>query len=281
MSSGQEYIGPYRLTKLVRVSKTAEIWEAMNSANEHFALKALHGNYRNDKAEIAALKHEYNVGSSVDHPDVIDIYDYKIARGVPFIVMEYFNGPNVKQQLRQAPELVLTHLEAALSAAVRGLQALHETGWVHRDVKPDNFLLNAEGELRLIDFSIAEKIKRGLSKLLSGKQKVQGTMSYIPPEQIRGETVDGRADIYSLGCTFFEMVGGKVPFTGTSGNELLNRHLKAPIPSLASVNVNVTPEFAKLVTRMMAKRPDERPDSMADIEKELAEIRILRRGTVT
>lgn len=252
----------------------------MGSANERVALKALHGDYCKDKSEVAALKHEYNVGSSIDHRNIIDIYDYDVVRGVPFIVMEYFNGPNVKQQLRQAPELVLAHLDAILKASLQALDELHNMGWVHRDVKPDNFLLNGEGELRLIDFSIAEKIKRGLGKLLSGKSKVQGTMSYIPPEQIRGETVDGRADIYSLGCTFFEMVGGKLPYTGTSGNELLNKHLKAPTPSLVSINVNVTAEFAKLVARMMAKRPDARPASMADIEEELDAIRVFRRGKV-
>jgi serine/threonine protein kinase len=209
---------------------------------------------------------------------VINIYDYDVARGVPYIVMEYFNGPNIKQQLRLAPELVVEHLDDVIHASLRGLGVMHAADWVHRDVKPDNFLMNDEGDVRLIDFSIAEKIKRGLGKLLSGKSKVQGTMSYIPPEQIRGENVDGRADIYSLGCMFFEMVSGKMPYTGVNPNELLNKHLKAPIPSLISVNDSVTPEFAQLVARMMAKRADERPASTGDIETELDAIRVFRRG---
>ncbi len=277
VSTGQDYIGPYRLLKLVRASKTAKIWEAMNSTdNKRLALKALHGDYCKDKNEIAALKHEYNVGSSIDHPNVIDIFEFDVVRGVPYVVMEYFNGPNIKQMLRQSPEVIDEHLDGSLRACVESLAVMHDADWVHRDVKPDNFLMNSSGEVRLIDFSIAEKIKRGLSRLLGGKSKVQGTMSYIPPEQIRGESVDGRADIYSLGCTFFEMVGGKMPYTGINANELLNKHLKAPIPSLISTNKRVTKEFSGLVARMMAKKPAGRPESMHDVLSELDKMRVKR-----
>ena len=281
VSKAQDYIGPYRLLKLVRASKTAKIWEAMNSSdNKRLALKALHGDYCKDKAEIAALKHEYNVGKSIDHPNVIDIFEYDVVRGVPFIVMEYFNGPNVKQMIRQSPEVVNLHLDSALRACAESLGEMHEADWVHRDVKPDNFLMNEAGEIRLIDFSIAEKIKRGLSKLLSGKSKVQGTISYIPPEQIRGENVDGRADIYSLGCTYYEMVSGKMPYTGVNSNELLNKHLKAPIPSLMSVNEKVTKDFTRLVMRMMAKKAADRPASTEEVIAELEDIRVLTREKI-
>lgn len=281
MSKAQDYIGPYRLLKLVRASKTAKIWEAMNSSdNKRLALKALHGQYCKDKSEIAALKHEYNVGSSIDHPNVIDIYEYDVVRGVPFIVMEYFNGPNIKQMIRQSPEVIATYLDSALRECAASLGDMHEAGWVHRDVKPDNFLINNEGKVRLIDFSIAEKIKRGLGKLLSGKSKVQGTMSYIPPEQIRGESVDGRADIYSLGCTFYEMASGKMPYTGVNSNELLNKHLKAPIPSLMSVNEKVTKPFTRLVMRMMAKKREDRPESMAEVLSELDGMRVMAREKI-
>ena len=263
---------------MVRAGNTAKIWEAMNSTDQQrVALKALHGKACNDRNEIAALKHEYNVGRCLDHPNVIKIHEFNIARNVPYLVMEYFNGPNIKQMLRQEPELVQNHLVDILHMTLSALGHIHQHGWVHRDVKPDNFLLNEDGDVRLIDFSIAEKIKRGLGKLLAGKSKVQGTLSYISPEQIRGETVDARTDIYGLGCMFFELVGGRVPYTGSNANELLNKHIKAPVPSLVSMNEQTTMDFAKLVARMMAKRPGERPESTQDIESLLDDMRVLRR----
>jgi serine/threonine protein kinase len=265
---------------MVRAGHAAKIWEAMNSTDhQRVALKALHGKACTDRSEIAALKHEFNVGQSLKHPNVIELREFNIARNVPYLVMEYFDGPNIKQMLRQEPEFVQEHLVDIMHKALRALGHVHQRGWVHRDVKPDNFLLKEDGDLRLIDFSIAEKIKRGLGKLFGGKSKVQGTMSYISPEQLRGESVDGRADIYGLGCMFFELVAGRVPYTGTNANDLLNKHIKAVVPSLAAMNNEVTPEFAKLVAEMMAKRPDERPDSIEDIESALDGMRVLRRPT--
>lgn len=262
---------------MVRAGNTAKIWEAMDSTDQQrVALKALHGKACQDRNEIAALKHEYNVGRGLDHPNVIEIREFNIARNIPYLVMEYFNGPNIKQTLRQDPELIQKHLVDIMHMSLRALGHVHQHGWVHRDVKPDNFLLNQDGDLRLIDFSIAAKIKRGLGKLLGGKSKVQGTLSYISPEQVRGEAADARSDIYSLGCMFFELVGGRVPYTGTNANDLLNKHIKATVPSLVALNEQTTSEFAKLVARMMAKRPDERPQSMEEIESLLNDIRVLR-----
>ena len=108
-----------------------------------------------------------------------------------------------------------------------------------------------------------------IGKLITPKSKVQGTRSYMSPEQIRGSALDDRADLYSLGCTLFELASGKPPFTGASANDLLMKHLKASPPSLESANRNVTPEFARLVRRAMAKKPSARQKSTADFLSEL------------
>ena len=114
--------------------------------------------------------------------------------------------------------------------------------------------------VKLIDFAISIKQKSGLSSMFSfGKKAVQGTRSYMSPEQIRNQNLDPRADVYSFGCSVFELLTGKPPFTGTNADELLNKHLTAPIPSVQVYNDNVTPEFANVVKKMMAKRREDRP----------------------
>jgi serine/threonine-protein kinase len=160
--------------------------------------------------------------------------------------------------------------------AAMGLGHVHEQGWVHRDVKPDNFLVNEHDDLKLIDFALAEKKKTGFAKMFGGRSKVQGTRSYMSPEQIRGQALDHRADIYSLGCTIFEALAGRPPYTGTSTNDLLNKHLRNQPPSLEAINRNVTTEFSNLIKRTLAKEKEERPQSLIEFLRDMMSIRVLK-----
>jgi serine/threonine protein kinase len=144
---------------------------------------------------------------------------------------------------------------------------LHSKGYVHCDIKPDNLLLSRNWEVKLIDFTIAKKIRTGLSKLFGGKNKVEGTRSYMSPEQIKGGTLDPRSDIYSMGCMIYELIGGKAPYTANTPNELLNKHVSASIPSLLVNNDNVSPDFNNIVRKMLAKKPEDRPQDMWDVLK--------------
>jgi serine/threonine protein kinase len=129
--------------------------------------------------------------------------------------------------------------------------------------------VNDENHVRLIDFNLTQKCKKGLGKLFSGKGPVQGTYSYIPPEQIRGQAVDERADIYSFGCMVYELITGKLPFTASTPSELLNRHLRSRPQALSVLNKNVQHDFEDLVLRMLAKDPKDRPDSLREFRREL------------
>jgi serine/threonine protein kinase len=164
-----------------------------------------------------------------------------------------------------------------IAQAAEALAHFNQTGWVHRDIKPDNFLVTDDGEVKLIDFALAKRCRRGLMKLLTPRTKIQqGTKSYMSPEQIRGEALDERSDVYSFACTIFELVAGKPPFTGTSVNDLLTKHLKAAPPSLEAANPNVTPAFAQLVRRSMAKNLTARPQTMDDFLREFRTMRLFR-----
>jgi len=280
--AGREQIGPYRLLKLIRAGKTTHVWEALDPIeNKRVALKALQQQCRKDKAEVSNLRHEHTVGHVLDHENVNRILEFNISKGVPFVVMDLFDGLNLKQAIRLSPDLIKANFESITRQSAAGLQHLHEHQWVHCDIKPDNFLINHAAEIRLIDFAIAVKIKKGLSKLLSGKSRVQGTRSYMSPEQIRGGALDARTDVYSLGCTVYELASGKLPYTGISADDLLNRHLRAPIPSLSAASDRYSTDFSELVSRMMAKKADQRPETIGKVLELMDDMRIVRRQSST
>ncbi len=136
--------------------------------------------------------------------------------------------------------------------------------------------LSAEHHIRLIDFTLTMKIKTRIGKMFGGKMPVAGTHSYMPPEQIRGQACDARADIYSFGCMVYELITGKLPFTATSPAELLNKHLKLKPPSVQMLNRNVHNDFANLVGRMLAKEPKDRPESLMEFMRELKAGRVFQ-----
>jgi serine/threonine protein kinase len=148
---------------------------------------------------------------------------------------------------------------------------------VHRDIKPENFLLPVAGELKLIDFALAQRSREGLWKMFGGKTtRIQGTRSYMSPEQIRGLPLDQRSDIYSFGCMFHELLGGKPPFTGVTTNDLLMKHLRTPPPPVQAANRNVTDECAALIKQMLAKKPEARPKSMTQVQGLLENMEIFK-----
>ena len=266
---------------MLRASKTSQVWEAIHDLdNRKVVIKALRENYVADKSEIASLKHEFTVAGKFDHPYVIHVYEFDSFRGVAYLVLEFSISRNMKMAIRDGVEELAYWAPKVIESGAKALGYMHQQGWIHCDVKPDNFLLDTEGNVKLIDFSIAQKKKSGLSKLFGGssrvKGNVQGTRSYMSPEQIRGAALDDRADIYCYGCTIFELISGKLPYTATSPDHLLDKHLRASIPSLQAANTNVTPEFSGLIEQMMAKDPKQRPETMDDVVRLMKNIKIYR-----
>ncbi len=279
MTKIRDFLGPYRLARLIRLGSSCQVWEAIQSeTGERFALKVLRDDFRQNKQEVSFLRCEYDIANAMNHPNVIKMFDLVLTGNAPFLVLELFSELNMKQALRRGPESIAYMLDKIIAESVEGLYHMHSQGFVHCDVKPDNFLVSRDGEVKLIDFTISRKIRKGIAKLWGGKVKhIQGTRSYMSPEQIRGKRLDPRSDIYSFGCVMFEMVTGKLPYTGESPNDLLNKHISAPLPSPLVANDNVTPEFAGVIRNMMAKRPEDRPDSMWELLKILRVTKIFKK----
>jgi len=263
------------MVRLIRAGATCQVWEAIRS-EKRVAIKYLQPEVRTSREEIGYLKHELEVGQQLRHANVIEIYEFNVDRSIAFLVMEYHPGKNVKMLIRQGLDSFAYLTQKIILQAAAGVQYLHEQGWVHRDVKPDNFLVNSAGEVKLIDFALATRIRSGLAKLLPSRTKVQGTRSYMAPEQIRGKSLDARADIYAFGCLLYELASGRLPFTGISPEDLLRKHLYAPIPVLIGANKNITNDFSDLVSMMMAKDPQQRPESMDDVIRRCRAIRIFK-----
>lgn len=277
MSSRDDTLGSYRLTKQIARGNATQIWEAIKlGATERYVIKVLDRDNRGKKEEVELLRHEFEVAHEMNHPNVIRVYEMNSSNPA-YIVIEVFSVLNLKQVIRQNRERILVSFSTIVEQCASSLAHLHEHGWVHCDVKPDNFLINEANEIKLIDFTIARKSAVGLfAKLFGGQKTIRGTRSYMSPEQIRGKPMDHRSDIYSFGCLLYEMLTGKLPFTAGTPNELLTKHLTSPVPNVQVHNNNVTDEMAELLRRLMAKQPDGRPKTMNDVLKQLKAIRIFR-----
>jgi eukaryotic-like serine/threonine-protein kinase len=276
--AGLSYLGRYRLLKAVNTSQTTQLWQAYDDGNQRFVgIKTILEKARRDREPVAHLKREYAVGKKLTHDRVIQVYEYGVDRGAPYMAMEWFPSLSLKKRIGLGGEAFTAIIPKIALQATEGLAYFGSLGWVHRDVKPENFLVSDSGDVKLIDFGLARRSKGLLGKLFTPKSKIQGTRSYMSPEQIRGEPLDQRADVYSLACTLFELVAGRPPFTGTSSKELLSKHLSSPPPPLEALNPRVAPEFAQLIRRSMAKRPTERPIDVVEFYDELRRTPVLRR----
>jgi len=270
-------LGPYRLLNVVHTGQTSQIWQAYHDVQQRvFGVKTLLSKYQRERDHVGYLRWEYSVGQKAIHERIIHIFEYGTDRGSPYLAMEWFPAPNMKRKIQDGVDKIAYMLPKIIEQAAEGLSFFNQLGWVHRDIKPDNFLVSDDGEVKLIDFALARRSKSGLGKLLSPKGKVQGTRSYMSPEQIRGLAVDQRADVYSFGCLLYELAAGKPPFTGVTGDDLLRKHLRAPIPMMEGVDHNITPEYSDLVRRSLAKKPDARPKSLDDFLNEFRSIRVYK-----
>jgi serine/threonine protein kinase len=179
--------------------------------------------------------------------------------------MEFSSGKNAKIQIRQNFEEIIYWSKNIIETAAKGLLYLNQRGWLHCDIKPDNLLVGEEGSAKVIDFAISQKIPKGLGKLLGGRSKqTQGTRSYMSPEQIRGQKLNEQSDIYSFGCSIFEILTKKPPFTASTPDELLMKHLRSAPPLASTVNSNVTKDLSELIRTMMSKKKEKRPGSFEE-----------------
>jgi serine/threonine protein kinase len=276
----EEVIGGYKLLKHMVTGQTSQVWEVVEgSSGRHFAMKLLLPEKASDASHRRLLMHEANVGKELAHPNIIRIVKVGPSSTNPFFVMEYFPAGNLKLRIMRKDEAYIReHIQGLLKQGATALAFMNAKGWVHRDVKPDNFLVTSGGDLRLIDFALAQRIARDnfFSRLFRRRGKTQGTRSYMSPEQIRAEPLDGRADIYSFGASAYELLTWRPPFTASSSNELLNKHISEKPITPRQYNPDISEEFADLILRMLAKKKQDRPRDFHEILMAMRTMRVLK-----
>ena len=272
----EDIVSGYRLLRHIVTGQTSQVWEVVEvNSGRHFAMKLLLPEKARESAHRNFLFHEADVGQQLAHPNIIRIVKIDHSATTPNFVMEYFPAGSLKVRvMRKEFDFLREKGQDILKQAATGLAFMNAKGWVHRDVKPENILVASSGDVRIIDFAIAQRIPTGWSKFFWRKRKTQGTHSYMSPEQIRSLPLDGRADVYSFGAMCYEMMTGRPPFRAASFHDLLTKQIVEKPITPRQYNPDVTEEFADLILRMLAKKKEDRPHDFHQVLMQLRSLRL-------
>jgi serine/threonine-protein kinase len=263
---GTIFAGRYRLERKLGGGGMADVWLAEDQElGRKVAIKILHDRYANDTQFVERFRREATHAAGLSHPNVVSIFDRGEAEGSYFIVMEYVEGRTLK-------ELIVTRgpcpVPVAISYVRQVLAALryaHRNGIVHRDIKPHNVLVDHEGRVKVADFGIA----RAGSSQMTEAGSIIGTAQYLSPEQARGAPVDESSDLYSTGIVLYELLTGKVPFTGETPVEIAMKHLSQVPPAPSSIRPEIPRDLDLVVLRALAKEPADRYRSAKEMDRDL------------
>ncbi len=266
---GRTLAGQFQIQAVCGHGATGTVYRANQvGIDREVAVKILRADLLKDADVIKRFLREARAGARLNHPNIATVHTVgQTEEGVPFLVMEYVEGVPLSGLLgvgKPLPLRRIVHIGAQIASA---LAEAHGQGIVHRDLKPENILLSEKrGEsdvVKVVDFGIAKMVAHVApgEDPISRMGTVFGTPHYIAPEQASGQSVDGRADIYSLGCILFQMATGKVPFDGQQGLQVLLRQVRDPVPDPRSLNPRISDGLAELILQMLAKDPAGRPQS--------------------
>jgi eukaryotic-like serine/threonine-protein kinase len=253
--------GRYRLTDRIAAGGMGEVWRGEDQLlNRAVAVKLLPTGRAGDEAFLARFRAEARYAASLSHPGIARVYDYGESEfGGAYLIMELVRGEPLSAILARAGRLSPDATLDIISQAARALDAAHQAGIVHRDIKPGNLLVAAGGVTKITDFGIATAVRAAQASHLTETGMVMGTAMYVSPEQATGAPVTAASDIYSLGVVAYECLAGHVPFRASEPLAIAYAHKHAPVPNLPP---DVPYPVADLVYEMLAKTPDRRPASV-------------------
>jgi hypothetical protein len=266
-------IGAYEVLAPIGAGGMGEVYRAHDtSLNRTVAVKVISGKMAHDGGARERFLREARAMAAVEHPHLVRIYSFGESAGVVYLVMEYVEGENLGDRLRRLTKFQLDETLQIARQIVDGLEAAWERGMVHRDIKPSNILIDAKDHVRVADFGLAKAAEAAADEtLLTHTSAIVGTPHYLSPEQARGDKVDFRSDIYSLGIVLYEMLTGAPPFTGASPVAVVAHQLHSPLPPLREKRPELPLGLVQVVEQMTEKDASRRPQSYAALRKALGE----------
>jgi tRNA A-37 threonylcarbamoyl transferase component Bud32 len=266
-------VGPFEIGALLGAGGMGEVYRALDTAlGREVAVKILHADTLHDPDRLHRFRKEAQSAASLNHPNILAIYFVSEHDGVPFIVSELLEGENLRERLRRE-HLPLRKCVDIASHIIDGLAAAHEKGIVHRDLKPENVFLTKDGQVKILDFGLAKLVAYGNATSdtnaltmtqVSSPGVVLGTVGYMSPEQVRGQPLDARSDIFSFGVMFYEMLSGKNVFLRATGAETMSALLNYDPPDLTQSS-GVSSRLDRIARRCLEKDPRDRFQSVRDL----------------
>jgi len=265
-------LGGYEIIRKLGEGGMGAVYEARQlSLDRSVALKILPPALARNKEFVKRFVREAHAVARLNHANIIQIFDVSRAEGIYFFAMEFVRGETLDRPIKRSGKMDCTTAVGYIIQAARGLEYAHRKGIIHRDIKPENIMINEEGIAKVADLGLAKQLEQeDHSMTLSGV--AMGTPYYMAPEQgADAKHVDARADIYSLGCSLYHMVTGRLPHEGGSAYEIITKHLEEPIALPHVIDPHISEEVSGIIKRMLAKKPEDRYQNMgeliADLEK--------------
>jgi len=274
--------GRYRLEARVGTGGMSSVYRAIDETLERpVAIKLMNREIATDSDQLERFRREARAVAQLSHPHIVGVIDYGEDQGRPYIVLEYVEGETLKERIRRNGELEISEAVAYAIEIARALGCAHARHIVHRDVKPQNVLIDEEGSAKVTDFGIARSLD---DDGLTADGRVLGTTDYVSPEQALGHAVTGQSDLYSLGIVLYEMLTGGVPFKGENQVAVAMKHVREELPDVQALRPEVSASLAAVIDRATAKDLHERYRSdeelIADLENVLA-LEAARSGSAT
>lgn len=267
LSKGQKINDRYEIIKTIGEGGMANVYLANDTILErNVAIKVLRGDLSSDEKFIRRFKREALSVSNLSHPNIVEVYDVGEEDGNYYIVMEYIEGKTLKQLLQKRGALTLTEVIDIMSQLTDGIAHAHEAYIIHRDIKPQNIMIEDNGLIKITDFGIAMALN---STQLTQTNSVMGSVHYLPPEQANGKGATVKSDIYSLGILMYELLAGSVPFKGDTAVEIALKHMKEKIPSIRKQNPTIPQSVENIILKATAKNPKNRYDTAREMYNDL------------
>jgi serine/threonine protein kinase len=260
---GDLLAGRYELRSRLGRGGMAEVFRAVDTRlGRDVAVKVLARHLLADPRSVERFEREGRTAASLHHPNIVNVYDAASEGDTHYLVMELVEGPTLAEIIKREGQMPLPRALDIASRIAAALQVAHGRGLVHHDVKPSNVLFDRDDNVKVTDFGIARAASSDITT-------VQGSPPYVAPEQAKGGRADPRSDVYGLGCVLFEMLAGQPPFSGSSASAVIMQHLETPPPPLTKFRNDVPADVSNIVTRALAKDPEQRYDSAQALRSDL------------